>query len=186
MKLVVGLGNPGKEYVNTRHNIGFMVLDNYALKHHFEIDKKKFNSLYQKVNINNQSVIFVKPNTYMNLSGEAVIKFIKFFKININDILIVYDDLDLDCGKYRLRDKGSSGGHNGIKSIINHLQTEEFKRLKIGISNDKLIDTKNYVLGKLSSEQFDKLDHVINKSCDIIDDFMELSFTELTNKYNRK
>ena len=186
MKLIVGLGNPGKEYENTRHNIGFMVLDNYAKKHNMIIDKKKFNSFYQKGIINTQEVILVKPATYMNLSGEAIIKFVNYFKININDILIVYDDLDLECGKFRLRSKGRSGGHNGIKSIIKYLGTDEFKRLKIGISNDKLIDTKDYVLGKITSNQKEKLVDVINKTSDIIDDFLSLPFSKLTNKYNRK
>lgn len=186
MKLIVGLGNHGKEYENTRHNIGFMVLDKYAKKHNFDINKKKFNSLYQKISINNQDILFVKPTTFMNLSGEAVIKFVNYFKIKIEDILIIYDDLDLECGKIRLRDKGRSGGHNGIKNIISHLNTEQFKRLKIGISNNKMLDTKDYVLGHFNEEQKEKIECAMDISCDIIDDYLKMSFSKLTNKYNRK
>ncbi len=186
MKLIVGLGNPGKEYEKTRHNIGYMVIDNYAKAHGVEINKKKFNSLYQKLIVDNCDVLLVKPETYMNLSGEAVISFVNYFKIDIEDILIIYDDLDLECGKMRLRDKGSSGGHNGIKNIISLLGTDKFKRLKLGISNNKMIETKDYVLGKLTSDEQEKINNSIKLTSNLIDDFLKLSFDKLTNKYNRK
>lgn len=186
MKLIVGLGNPGIEYHNTRHNIGYMVIDSYAKKHNISIEKKKFNSLYQKTKINDVDVLLVKPETFMNLSGEAVKDFVNYFKIDIEDILIIYDDLDLEVGKIRLRDKGSSGGHNGIKNIISLLGTEQFKRLKIGISNNKLIDTKDYVLGKFNNDEKEILETSIKITNSIIDDFLKLPFDRLTNKYNRK
>ena len=149
MKLIVGLGNPGKEYENTRHNIGFMVIDNYLKNEKF---KTKFNGMYLKKVINNEEVIFLKPLSYMNLSGEVVKKYVNYFKINLSDLLIISDDLDMPCFKIKLKYKGSSGGHNGLKNIIQNINTEEFKRLKIGISNNLNIDTKSYVLIKLNQE----------------------------------
>lgn len=186
MKLIVGLGNPGKEYLETRHNIGFSFLDNYALKHNFKIDKKKFNGLYTKENIGNEVVLFVKPQTYMNLSGDAVISFVNYFNINIEDILIIHDDLDLYIGNIKLKQKGSSGGHNGLKSIENRLGTNNYKRLKIGISNNKNIDTKDYVLGKFSKEEKEILKEKQDLVNNIIDDFLILDFNELMSKYNTK
>ncbi|MEG0025642.1 MAG: aminoacyl-tRNA hydrolase [Bacilli bacterium] len=186
MKLIIGLGNPGSLYINTRHNTGFIILDNYASCNNFLIDKKKFDGLYQIVLVNNEQVIFLKPQTFMNCSGECIIKFINYFKISIDNILVVYDDLDIEIGKYKLRDNGRSGGHNGISNIIIHVCTQKFKRLKVGISNDKNIATKNYVLGKFTLEQQKKLHCVINTSCDIINDFISLSFDQLMNKYNKR
>ena len=124
MKLIVGLGNPGKEYENTRHNIGFMVIDNYLKNEKF---KTKFNGMYLKKVINNEEVIFLKPLSYMNLSGEVVKKYVNYFKINLSDLLIISDDLDMPCFKIKLKYKGSSGGHNGLKNIIQNINTEEFK-----------------------------------------------------------
>ena len=186
MKLVVGLGNVGKEYENTRHNIGFMAIDAIEKKYNFELTKSKFDGYYEKVIINNEQVIFLKPARYMNLSGEVIKKYVDFFKIDINDILIISDDLDQEVGKYKLKQKGSSGGHNGLKNIELHLKTQEYKRLKIGISNNKLIDTKDYVLGKISKEEKDKLNEVLNIIPNIFDDYLNLSFNELMNKYNGK
>lgn len=185
MKLIVGLGNPGKEYENTRHNIGFMVLDDYANKKNLTFAKSKDGGLYIKTCIENEEVILLKPQKYINLSGEVVIKFVKFYKINIDDILIINDDLDIELGKYKLKYKGSSGGHNGLKNIELHLGTQQYKRLKIGISNNKLLDTKDYVLGKLSSDEKLKLQTVINISSEIIDDYLHINFDKLMNKYNK-
>ena len=151
MKLIVGLGNPGKEYEYTRHNMGFLVIDNYLCKKKIEASwQKKFNSLYMISYINGEKVIFLKPQTYMNLSGEAVREVVNFFKIDINDILIISDDLDLSIGNFKLKLRGSSGGHNGLKSISECLGTNDYKRLKIGIAKDKSVDIKDYVLGKIS------------------------------------
>lgn len=185
MKLIVGLGNPGKEYENTRHNIGFMVLDDYANKKNLIFTKSKDGELYIKTCIENEEVILLKPQKYINLSGEVVIKFVKYYKINIDDILIINDDLDIELGKYKLKYKGSSGGHNGLKNIELHLGTQQYKRLKIGISNNKLLDTKDYVLGKLSSDEKLKLQTVINISSEIIDDYLHINFDKLMNKYNK-
>lgn len=184
MKLVVGLGNPGKEYENTRHNIGFDVIDNYLKKLNIEANKNKFDGLYAETNINGEKVIFIKPQKYMNLSGEVVRKYYDFYKANLDDILIIHDDLDQSLGKIKLKRNSSSGGHNGIKNIELHLGSKDYKRLKIGISNNKNVDTKDYVLGKISKEDRKILDNSIDVCCNIIDDFFKLSFDELMNKYN--
>ena len=186
MKLIVGLGNPGKEYEKTRHNIGFMTIDKFASKLGVEINKDKFSGLYCDVNIGGEKVILLKPQSYINLSGEVIRKYVDFFKINIEDILIIHDDLDLPVGTYRVKQQGSSGGHNGLKNIELHLGTQEYKRIKIGISNNKLMDTKDYVLGKLSKEETEEIEKVKNIVLDILDDYFKLDFNSLMNKYNRK
>lgn len=184
MKLIVGLGNPGKEYENTRHNMGFITIDRFAKKNNVNIDKNKFDGLYTELKINNEKVILLKPQKYINLSGEVIKKYIDFYKIDINDILIISDDLDQPIGKYKLRYKGSSGGHNGLKNMELHLHTNEYKRIKIGISNNKDMDTKDYVLGKLNKETLDIINPVIDKVQDILEDYFSLSFDNLMNKYN--
>ena len=184
MKLIVGLGNPGREYENTRHNIGFMCIDKIADYFNVRFDSNKFNGLYTQFVQNGEKIILLKPGKYMNLSGEVVRDFVKFFKIDVNDVLIICDDLDTNVGTYRLRYKGSSGGHNGLKNIELHLNTKEYKRIKIGISNNKLIDTKDYVLGKFTSEEKGLINPIIDKMPNIINDYLDLSFDHLMNKYN--
>ncbi|MBO5376241.1 MAG: aminoacyl-tRNA hydrolase [Bacilli bacterium] len=186
MKLIVGLGNPGKEYENTRHNIGYIFIDKLAQSQNITISKEKFNGLYAETYISNEKVILLKPLSYMNLSGEVVIKFVNFFKINIEDILIISDDLDMDFGRIRLKPNGSSGGHNGLKNIELHLNTQNFKRLKIGIANNKKIDTKDYVLGKFSIEEKEKIQEISDTVINILKDFNIIEFDRLMNKYNRK
>jgi len=181
LKLIVGLGNPGKEYENTRHNIGFMVIDNYLKNEKF---KTKFNGMYLKKVINNEEVIFLKPLSYMNLSGEVVKKYVNYFKINLSDLLIISDDLDMPCFKIKLKYKGSSGGHNGLKNIIQNINTEEFKRLKIGISNNLNNDTKSYVLSKFNQEELEKLHKKFEITNNIINDFINLDFEKVMSKYN--
>ncbi|MBR4617866.1 MAG: aminoacyl-tRNA hydrolase [Bacilli bacterium] len=184
MKLIVGLGNPGNEYKNTRHNVGFLMLDAYIKDD--KNWKEKFNGLYIERFINQEKVIFLKPLSFMNLSGEVVKKYMDFFHIDINDILIIHDDLDLNLGVYRLRSSGSSGGHNGLKNIEKNIGSNEYKRLKIGISNDKSIDTKNYVLGHFSENEKRLLDNIFKTVKNIIDDFFIIDFNSLMNKYNHK
>lgn len=186
MKLVVGLGNKGREYENTRHNMGFMLVDRYLqYKNITDKFKEKFNAIYIETTINNEKVIFIKPMTYMNNSGIAVRAFVDFYKLNSEDILVISDDLDLDLGKFRLRRNGSSGGHNGLKSIISHLGTDNFKRLRIGISNDK-DDVINYVLSKFSKKELNEIDIMFDTLVDVLDDYFVMDFTFLMSKYNRK
>ncbi len=170
MILIAGLGNPEKKYINTRHNIGFMVLDYYLPNEKW---LKKFNSLYCIKIINGKQVLFVKPQTYMNNSGWAIIKFVNYYNIKLEDILIIHDDLDLNIGVPRLKINSRSGGHNGIKSIIENLSSKNFSRLKIGIG-PKNKDVIDFVLGKFSKEEFEKLNFpCYNK---IIDNYLTYGF----------
>lgn len=187
MKLVVGLGNPGKKYIDTRHNIGFMFVDSYLNYKYEKVEwKKKFNGLFFDVECGGEKVIFLKPQSFMNLSGDVVRDFIDFYKINFDDVLVISDDLDLLVGNFKLKSAGSSGGHNGLKDIENKIGTSCYKRLKIGISNDKNIDTKNYVLGKINNttkEKYMELFHHLNT---VMDDYFIIPFSDLMAKYNQK
>lgn len=184
MKLIVGLGNPGKEYENTRHNVGFMVVDNYLQKKQEDNFKNKFSGLYVDLIIDGEKVIFLKPQKYMNLSGEVIRDYINFYKVDVQDLLIISDDIDMLCGKIRLRSKGSSGGHNGLKNIELQMGTNEYKRLKIGVGNNKNIETKDYVLGKFNNEELELINNTIETTEKIINDFLKLEFNELMSKYN--
>lgn len=183
MKLIVGLGNPDKKYDKTRHNVGFMVIDNYTGSNGYS---SKFNALYKEVNINGEKVLFIKPQTYMNNSGESVIKFVNYYNIDLCDILVVQDDIDLNMGKFRVKFNSSDGGHNGIKSIINCLGSKEFARLKIGVRNEKLTNAIDFVLGKFSGEELDIIDNNMNVFKSIIDDFIIEDIDKVMNKYNWK
>lgn len=180
MKLIIGLGNPGKKYEDTKHNMGFLAID-----HFLQIEKtnykNKFKGLYYEKNFDNEKVIFLKPQKFMNLSGEVIRDYLNYFKININDILIIYDDISYDFGKVKLKPKGSAGGHNGIKNIINNLGSSDFKRLKIGISSPDR-NLKSYVLAKVQS--MDELEKVLSTTDKIIEDFIYMDFVNLMNKYN--
>ena len=184
MKMIVGLGNPGKEYELTRHNMGFMVINYYAKLNNISDFKEKFNGLYAKVYKDNEYFVLLKPLSYMNLSGTVIKKFASFYKIKPEDILIIHDDLDLPVGKIKIKYKGSSGGHNGIKNIIENLKTEEFPRFKIGISKSDDITYKDYVLGKFNSEDIEKINKILEFSPSIIDDFISLNIERLMSKYN--
>ena len=184
MKLIVGLGNPGKEYNNTRHNVGFYMIDNYLGMN--VTWKSKFNGLFCEKVISGEKIMFLKPQSYMNLSGEVIRKFIDYYKIMQEDLLVINDDLDLELGCYRLRASGSSGGHNGLKNIENHLGSNNYKRLKIGISNNKNIETKDYVLDRFSNNEQKVIDDLLEVVSNIIDDFVTTDFSVLMNKYNRK
>ena len=186
MKLIVGLGNPGKEYENTRHNAGFRFIDTYAKAANLSFNKEKFSGLYTDFIFNNEKVILLKPQKYMNLSGEVVKDFVNFFKIDIKDILIIVDDLDTEIGKLKLKYKGSSGGHNGLKNIENHLKTNEYKRVKIGISNNKDKDKIDYVIGKVSKQELDQMNKVNELAKPLIDDFLTQKFDNVMNKYNQR
>lgn len=182
MKLVVGLGNPGRKYIKTKHNVGFMCLDSYAKKNNLTFKlENKFSGEALKIG----DTILLKPHTFMNLSGESISKTMRFYDVQIENVIIIYDDLSLPLGKIRLREKGSAGGHNGIKSVIQHLHTNEFKRVKIGIDSNPLIETKDYVLSKFSKEEFKTIDNTVEEVSDIIDDFKSnLEYTNIMNKYN--
>ena len=183
MKLIVGLGNPGKEYLGTRHNVGYMVLNNYLGNVSW---KEKWEALYYKTELYDEEVIFIKPITYMNLSGTAIKKVMDFYKISINDILIIQDDLDLPLGVFRIKKNSSSGGHNGIKSIISELNSDEFARLKIGIDKNLLVPRDKYVLGKFTNDELNKIEENYDIFKNIIDTFIKENIEKVIDKYNKK
>lgn len=184
MKMIVGLGNPGKEYENTRHNIGFMIVDEYARRYNISSFKNKFNGLFAKVYRNGEYFILLKPLSYMNLSGTVVKRYASFFKIKPEDILVIHDDLDLPVGKIKIKFKGSSGGHNGIQNIIDNLKTEVFPHFKIGIDKNENIMYKDYVIGKFSKEDLEKINKIYSFSSDVIDDFLDSDIEKVMSKYN--
>ena len=183
-KLIVGLGNPGKEYEKTRHNIGFMILDDFAKHINKNFYKEKFGGLYTEYIQNNEKIILLKPQKYMNLSGEVVSSFVKYFDIKLEDILIISDDLNMPIGKIRLRRKGSSGGHNGLKNIELHLHSDEYKRLRIGISNNQNIDMKDFVLGKFSKDDISSIEGLYNLTRALLNEIFTVSIDILMSKYN--
>ncbi len=186
MKLIVGLGNPGKEYVQTRHNMGFIVIDKILseLKLEVKVDSKLL-AAYAKTMVTGEQVIFAKPLTFMNLSGQAVINLMNYYKIEINDILIISDDTALELGRIRMRASGSHGGQNGLKHIINQLGTTAFKRLRVGIGDNKQFAKYDYVLGKISKDELQVLMPVFeNCASAVLDWIKNNNFEQTMTKYN--
>lgn len=185
MKLIAGLGNPGKKYDRTKHNTGFMAIDNYLRNHSYNLSQNKFDGLYTKEKINGEDVILLEPQTYMNDSGHSIAQVANFYKIAPEDILVVQDDMDLPVGKIRIRANGKSGGHNGIKSIIRDLGTEKFNRLKIGIKHPAQATVVSWVLTPFDKQNQKLMDNAFETASQIIDDFIsgkDANF--LMNKYN--
>ncbi len=187
MKLIVGLGNPENKYKNTRHNLGFMIIDYFLEKNNLILDKKKFNGCYLISKYNNEKYIIAKPLTYMNLSGEFIAKISSYYKIEAKDILIISDDKDQNLANFKLKNNGSAGGHNGIKNIILNLNTENFNRLKIGIGPFlKEYNLTNYVLGNFSLKELEILKEKFSLYLKIMEDYLKINFKELQEKYNGK
>ena len=183
MKLIVGLGNPGKKYEHTRHNMGFDVVDLFSELAQIDIDKDAFKGLVGRGKVFDEDVYLLKPQTFMNLSGESVREIVSYFKIPKEDIIVIYDDLDLEPGKIRLRLSGSSGGHRGIQNIIEQLGTENIKRIRIGIGKPNY-DTIDYVLGKPLKEEQVLIDGAIKKAVDALKEILKNNFDSAMNKYN--
>lgn len=186
MKLIVGLGNPGKEYEGTRHNAGFAAMDAIARMEGASIAQNKFKALIDKTVISGQSVLLMKPQTYMNNSGEAVRAAMDFYRLTPADLLVIYDDLDLPIGKLRLRQKGSAGGHNGIKSVIAHINTQEFDRIRIGIDKDARIPTVDWVLGKIRKADWEAYQESVEQAAKAAVFALSHSFAETMNEFNKK
>lgn len=187
--IIVGLGNPGAEYSSTHHNIGFMALDKVAAFYGATFKKStRFNGEVANVRVNDKKVYLLKPLTYMNNSGESVGKLSRHYKIDSKDILVIHDDMDLPLGKIRIRKNGSSGGHNGIKSIIAHLGSEEFNRIRFGIdhasgSHDDVID---YVLAPFTKREHETIDPILENFPTIIDDYIKNGIDYCMNHHNNK
>ena len=186
MKVVIGLGNPGKKYEKTRHNIGFIAIDNLRKKMNISDEREKFQALVSEKNIDGEKVIFLKPQTFMNLSGNSVMEIVNFYKLDPKkDIIVIYDDMDLSFGDIRIREKGSSGGHNGIKSIISHIG-EEFIRIKCGIGA-KEKDAVEHVLGEFNQTEQKDLDEILEKINNCVIEMLSVqNLDRIMQKYNKK
>lgn len=185
MKLFVGLGNPGKKYEATRHNVGFMVIDDLAKKWDVSMsEEKKFKGVVGSTHVNGEKVLLLKPMTYMNLSGESVQAVMDFYDLHNEDVIVIYDDLDMEVGKVRGREKGSAGGHNGIKSMILHLAGEDFKRFKIGIGKSPYGKTTDHVLGRFTSDEMDYVGPAIAKVVRACDQSLEMTFLKAVSGLN--
>lgn len=185
MYLIAGLGNPGREYEKTRHNVGFTAIDYLAYDKNINISKIKFKGVYGDGIIAGEKCILLKPQTFMNLSGESVREAAEYFKIEPNNIIIIYDDVDIEPGKIRIRPKGSAGGHNGMKSIIYQLQSDEFPRVRFGVGKAEH-GMVNHVLGKFSEEDGVKVSDAIRQLPAIIDSIIKNGVNDAMNKFNGK
>jgi peptidyl-tRNA hydrolase, PTH1 family len=186
MKLIVGLGNPGKQFDKTRHNIGFEVIDELSDQLAIPLNQSKFKGLFGTGLHNGEKVILLKPLTYMNLSGESIRAIMDYYQIDLEDFVVIYDDLDLPVGKIRLRQKGSAGGHNGIKSTVAHLGTQEFNRIRIGIDRPRNgMKVPDYVLGRFHEEELGLTKEAVQKSADACKTWMEKPFLQVMNEFNQ-
>lgn len=187
MRAVFGLGNPGSKYKLTRHNIGFLVLDSFSEKYKLEFHPSKNDYYYSEGSFESSEFFLIKPTTFMNLSGVSVVDFLNEYKINLHDLLVVVDDVNLELGKIRLRKSGGDGGHNGLKSIIYHLQNDSFPRLRIGVGNSsKETDLADYVLGKFSKDELETLKESIEFSVELIEKFISGGYKNMSDHYSKK
>ena len=185
MYLIVGLGNPEEEYARTRHNIGFDTINKIAKKNNIEINKKKFNSLYGAGTIQGEKVVLLKPQTYMNLSGNAVRDFMNFYKIKENELIVIYDDLDIEPGLAKIRKKGGPGTHNGMKSVVQEIQTENFCRIRVGIGNPKYKnDLLNYILTRIPDDEYKILEESTKNAAKAVEEILKNGVDSAMNKYN--
>lgn len=185
MKLIVGLGNPGKKFDRTRHNVGFEVIDKCQNNLNIELDQAKFKGAFGFKKVGNDKVFLLKPLTYMNLSGESIVPLMNYFKMDKEQLLVIYDDLDLPAGKIRLRQKGSPGGHNGMKSIVQHLGTDQFNRIRVGIGRPEPgTAIPDYVLGTFPPDDRQKIDEAVDKATEAALSWTEKDFLKVMNEFN--
>ena len=185
MYLIVGLGNPEPEYSKTRHNMGFDVVNQIADKYQIELTRTKFNGIYGSGEIEKQKVILLKPQTFMNLSGECIKPFVDFYKIPLKNVLEIYDDMDISIGSIKLRKKGGPGTHNGAKSVVHELASEEFPRIRVGIGKPiDEYDAIDYVIGKIDEETYSKLEEGIKKGAQAVTEFIKNGIDTAMNKFN--
>ena len=185
MYLIVGLGNPEEDYSRTRHNMGFDVINKISKKFDIQVNKTKFKALYGTGTINGEKVILVKPQTFMNLSGDAVQEFVNFYKINSENIIVIYDDIDTEPGKIRIRKSGGPGTHNGMKSVVSQLNTEKFTRVRVGIGTPKFKDDLiNYVIGYVPESEYEMLQNGIELAAESVEEILKKGVDIAMNKYN--
>lgn len=187
MRAVIGLGNPGKKHQLTRHNIGFLILDEFAFKYKIAFKSSKKDYFYSEGSLLSSDFFLVKPTTFMNLSGIAVLDFISHYQINVKDILVIVDDVNLEFGKIRIRQSGSDGGHNGLKSIIYYLQDDKFPRLRFGVGNKfEKGELAGYVLDRFSKEEFNSIKESINISMDLIYNFIVGGYKPMLDYFSKQ
>ncbi len=187
MYLIVGLGNPEEDYSKTRHNMGFDVINEISKKYKIEVNKKKFKALVGSGIIENEKVILLKPQTFMNLSGESVIETMKFYKISQDNLIVIYDDIDIEPGNIRIRKSGSAGTHNGMKSVINSINTEKFCRIRVGIGKPQnQIDLISYVIGYIPEEEIELLNKGVETAKNAVIEIIKNNVTSAMNKFNKK
>ena len=186
MKIIAGLGNPGKEYENTKHNVGFLTIDILAEKYDIKVNKIKFKGLVGEGMIGTEKVILVKPQTYMNLSGQCVREIVAFYKLDMEDLVVIYDDIDLPMGNLRIRKKGSAGTHNGMRSIIYDLQDDGFPRVRVGIGGERKGDLANYVISGFSGDDRKLIEEAIVKAADAVTCLVEDGIDRAMVDYNTK
>ena len=185
MYIIAGLGNPGKKYENTRHNMGFLAVDLLAEKYDIRIDKIKFKALVGEGRIAGQKVLLVKPQTFMNLSGQSIVEIMNFYKEDVENLIVIYDDISLEPGKIRIRKKGSAGGHNGIKNIIAQLGTQNFQRVKVGVGEKpKGWDLADYVLGHFSKEDRGLVDDALKRVAGAVELMVQGEVDQAMNQFN--
>lgn len=185
MYLIVGLGNPEEDYSKTRHNMGFNAVNKIATQYGIEISKKKFDGLYGEGIIENQKVILLKPQTYMNLSGKSIAQVVNFYKIPLENICVIYDDMDVMPGQIKIRKKGGAGSHNGMKSVIEELQNEDFARIRVGIGKPEFKDDMiNYVIGAISEEEQKNLDEGVTKAKEAMIEILKNGIDKAMNEFN--
>ncbi len=187
MFVIVGLGNPGKKYEKTRHNMGFLAIDKLAEKHDIKVNKLKHKALTGDGFIFGQKALLVKPQTYMNLSGESVREIVSYYDIDLEDLIVIYDDFDLEIGTIRIRKKGSAGSHNGMKSIIGQIQSKDFPRIRIGIGKSGGgAEWKDFVLGKTSKQDEKLIEDAVDRAADAVGSILEKGIDKAMNEYNVK
>ncbi len=187
MYLIVGLGNPEEDYSKTRHNMGFNVINKIAKEYSIEINKSKFKGLYGSGIIEGEKVILLKPQTYMNLSGESVVEAMNFYKVDLEKLIIIYDDIDVNPGNIRIRKSGSAGTHNGMKSVINHIKTEIFCRVRVGIGRPKEnTDMISYVIGYVPESEQQKLEKGTELAKEAVIEIIKNNVDTAMNKFNKK
>ena len=185
MYLIIGLGNPEPEYAKTRHNMGFNVINKLSEKFNIAVNKSKFKALYGTGEINNEKVVLVKPQTYMNLSGEAVQEFVNFYKVDLDQVLVIYDDIDTVPGKIRIRKSGGPGTHNGMKSVVSCLNSEDFMRVRVGIGMPEFKhDLINYVIGHVPEEEFNNLQKGVELAEQAVEEIVKNGVDIAMNKFN--
>jgi len=186
MYVIAGLGNPGRKYENTRHNMGFITVDQLAEKHDIKVDKLKFKALVGEGRIAGQKVLLVKPQTYMNLSGESLREVMHFYKLEPENLIVIYDDIDIELGALRIRKFGSAGTHNGMKSVVYQLQTDRFPRIRVGIGSQKKGDLVDFVIGGFTKEEVPVLEETVTKAVCAIECMLEEDVDIAMNRYNTK